>query len=374
MTSVGPRLRVIGVSPSDVSDWREPAPAGKWSQFYGALSQRLTVADVIRPQLPALREYRFFAKAFRPSRARWVAALELNVARRRDLNAELERELAARAGSYDLILQLQTLCTPRSRSVGAPYALYTDNTMALTQRLFPGYAPVPRAAIRDWLEFEARVCSEAEIVFTFSEFARASMVDDYGCLSERVVAVGAGANQLAATVPDGARRLPRALFVGNEFERKGGEVLLGAWTLVRERVPDAELIVAGPRRRGPSSLPEGVTWVGRLDRSQLDRQYRAASAFVLPSRFEAWGHVFVEAMGYGLPCIGSDCCAMPEIIEDGVTGLLVEPGEREPLAAALVELLRDPQKAAEMGRAGHAKVLASLTWGHVADRVVSRLG
>ena len=66
-----------------------------------------------------------------------------------------------------------------------------------------------------------------------------------------------------------------------------------------------------------------MTWAGRIDRDALAELYRRATVFVLPSLFDAWGHVFVEAMGYGLPCIGTDCCAMPELIEDGISGRLV---------------------------------------------------
>jgi alpha-maltose-1-phosphate synthase len=368
MATVEPTMRVIGVSLPDVSDWRDPAPAGKWSQFFGALSRRLTVTEVIRPRLSALDEYLALARAVRPSRARWLASAGFSASRRQKLDATLERELRVRAGSYDLIVQLQTRCSPPR-----PYVIYTDNTMALTQGLYPQYAPLGSRQAREWLRFEARVCREAEVVFTFSEFARGSVIADYGCPPERVLAVGAGANQLAATIEHRDHAQPRALFVGNEFERKGGEVLMGAWRLVLERMPDAQLVVAGPNRGSSSALPPGVTWLGRLSRDELEAQYRAATTFVMPSLFEAWGHVFVEAMGYGLACIGSDCCAMPEIIDDGVTGVLAAPGEPEALARALVDLLGDPVKAEAMGRAGHAKVLSSLTWGHVADRVVSRL-
>jgi glycosyltransferase involved in cell wall biosynthesis len=111
-----------------------------------------------------------------------------------------------------------------------------------------------------------------------------------------------------------------------------------------------------------------------LNRAQLAAQYRAASVFVLPSMFDAWGHVFVEAMGHGLPCIACDCCAMPEIVRAGESGLLVPRGQPQPLASALVELLTDPSRAQAMGRAGHRRVLEELTWKHVADRVVNHLG
>jgi glycosyltransferase involved in cell wall biosynthesis len=95
--------------------------------------------------------------------------------------------------------------------------------------------------------------------------------------------------------------------------------------------------------------------------------------FVLPSLFDAWGHVFLEAMGHGLPCIGTSCCAMPEIIDEGVTGLLVPRSEPEPLADALVELLTDTARAEAMGCAGHTKVIQGYKWTDVLDRVARHL-
>jgi glycosyltransferase involved in cell wall biosynthesis len=95
--------------------------------------------------------------------------------------------------------------------------------------------------------------------------------------------------------------------------------------------------------------------------------------FVLPSLFDAWGHVFVEAMGNGLPCIGTNCCAMPELIADGVSGRLVAREAVEPLADALCALLTDPELAERMGRAGYERVQRELRWEHVIDRVMKGL-
>jgi glycosyltransferase involved in cell wall biosynthesis len=199
------------------------------------------------------------------------------------------------------------------------------------------------------------------------------VIDDYGCDVARVVAVGAGANQLVQSVDEKDYSRPRALFVGRPFGLKGGPTLLRAWSLVRRQMPAAELTIAGPRTRAPGRLPPGVRWLGRVDRRTLQRLYAEASVFVLPSMFDAWGHVLIEAMGHGLPCIGTDCCAMPEIIDDGVTGLLVPRAEPVPLADAILALLSDPARSARMGRTAHARILDRLTWDHVADRVVSRL-
>jgi glycosyltransferase involved in cell wall biosynthesis len=366
-------VRIMGVSLPDTSDWREPLPAGKWSQFFGALGHRCNVVDVVNPRTSGLEQYLNLAWAARPHRRRWLARAGFNPRHLAAVNAALERELRGRSGSYDLIVQLQTLCEPRSDSVRAPYVIYTDNTMALTQRVYPPFAPLSPRMMRDWIEFETSVCRGAQVVFTFSEFARGSVIDDYGCAPDRVLAVGAGANQLEQSVDGKDYSRPRALFVGRPFEPKGGKILLEAWQTVAAEVPGAQLAIAGPKRDPAPRFGRGVEFLGRLNRAQLSEQYRAASVFVLPSLFDAWGHVFVEAMGHGLPCIACDCCAMPEIVSHGESGLLVPRAQPEPLAQALVALLTDAERARAMGQAGHRRVLEQLTWRHVADRVVDQL-
>jgi starch synthase len=366
-------LRVLGVSLPDVSDWREPVPQGQWSQFIGALAQRCELVGVIRPELSAADRYLNFARTFDPRKSRWKATAGFNrsVARRR--TAIVQRALARHQGAYDLIVQLQTLCAPGFDRGGVPYAIYTDNTMALTQRLYPAWAPLSSRAASWWMGYEAEVCRSASAVFTYSEWARRSVIDDYGGSPDRVVSVGAGANQLLDPLGEKDYTVPRALFVGREFARKGGPVLLEAWQIVRRRLPDAELIIAGPAQTPSTELPPGVSWTGWVDRAALAQLYRSASVFVLPSIFDPCPNVFREAMGHGVPCVGTYCCAIPEIIDDGVTGRLVAPSEPEPLAAALVELLGDPDKASQMGHAAHANVLRENRWSDVVDRLLAHL-
>jgi len=366
-------LLVQGVSLPDVSDYRAPLPAGKWSQFFGALSRRVSLVGVSRPRLSHAEHYLNLARSFTPHKATWLARAGFNLDVVEKLNAALERDLARGRGNFDLIVQLQTLCSPRSPAIDTPYVVYTDNTMALTQRYYPPFAPLSPLAIEAWEGFETDVCHGAQMVFTFSEFARRSVIEDYGCPAERVAAIGAGANQRLDSLHGKDYGGQRVLFVGSPFELKGGLNLLNAWRSVHDRVPDAELILVGPKRDPAPGFGRGVSWRGRVSRAELARLYRSATVFVLPSMFDAWGHVFVEAMGHGLPCIGSDCCAMPELIDDGVSGLLVARGEAEPLADALTELLTDRDKAARMGRAGHTRVLERMTWDHVVDRLLCRL-
>ncbi len=352
---------------------RQPDAAGRRSQLVDALAERVDLVDVLHPQLTRLQHNAILARSFHPRRSTWRGRAGFNERMATRQTASVQRHLAGHRGSHDLIMQFQTLCAPGFDRAGVPYTIYTDNTMALTRRHYPAWAPISKHAADWWMRYEASIFRGAAAVFTYSEFARRSVIEDYGCSQDAVFAAGAGANQMLDSLEQWDHSVPRALFVGFELERKGGSVLLDAWPTVRSRLPDAELVIAGPRRAPRRPLPDGVTWVGRGSRETISELYRSASLFVMPSLFEPWGHVFVEAMGHGLPCIATLGCAMPEIIEDGVTGRLVPAGEPQPLADALVELLGDPARKAAMGRAGYEKVRREYLWTHVADRVLARI-
>lgn len=366
-------LRVLGVSIPDVSDWREPVPQGQWSQFFAALAQRFQLVDVVQPELSDTQRYLNLARTVHPRKARWKANAGFNKSVASKRTHAVQRALAENQGRFDLIVQVQTVSAPGFQRGRVPYVVYTDNTMALTQRMYPAWAPLSAKAAAWWMRYEAEVCRLAAAVFTFSEFARRSVIDDYGDSPEHVISIGGGANQLLQELGDKDYTTPRALFVGVDFERKGGSVLLDAWPLVRERVPTAELVIAGPGAQPDRQLPPGVEWIGWVDRAGLAELYQSASVFVLPSTFDPCPNVFREAMGYGLACVGTFCCAIPEIIQDGVTGRLVPIGEAQPLAAALAELLAEPATAAAMGRAAHVNVLQEGRWSDVVGRLASQL-
>jgi glycosyltransferase involved in cell wall biosynthesis len=363
----------LGVSVPDVGDWREPLPQGQWSLFFAALAERFELLDVIRPELSDAQRYLNFARTFDPNKKRWKARAGFNASVARKRTRAVQRALERLSAPIELIVQVQTVCAPGFERHGVPYVIYTDNTMALTQRMYPAWAPLSADRAEWWMRYEAQVCRSAEAVFTFSEFARRSVIDDYGGSPEHVTSIGAGANQWLEHVDEKDYNRPRALFVGIDFERKGGAVLLEAWRGVRARLPNAELIIAGPPGAEGERSAAGVEWAGWVDRGALAELYRSASVFVLPSTFDPCPNVFREAMGYGLPCVGTDCCAIPEIIADDQTGRIVPIGEPEALADALIELLSDPTKAAKMGRAAHAEVLAEGRWSNVVERLAAAL-
>ncbi len=269
----------------------------------------------------------------------------------------------ARSDRFDIALQFQTMSAPPTGPHSVPYVIYTDNTMALTRRFYPDWAPLLERRAQDWMRIEAQVCQNADLVFTMSEFARRSVIEDYHCDPDRVLSVGAGANMhISRPAQRAGAAQPRALFVGIDFARKGGETLLRAWGLIQQRIPTAVLTIAGPVEDPRRTSDTGVVWEGPVSRGRLSALYSDASLFLLPSLFEPFGLVLLEAMAHGLPCIGSASCAMPEIIADGVTGRLVAPGEAEPLADAIVELLGAPEVLGRMSEAAYARFLTHGTW------------
>lgn len=171
-----------------------------------------------------------------------------------------------------------------------------------------------------------------------------------------------------ARARDGA--LPRVLFMGGDFPRKGGHDLLTAWRDGGFGSRATLEIVTDWRIDG--RLPPGViqtSGVARLS-AAWTCVWAEADLFVMPTRNEAFGIVFQEAAAAGLPAIGTLHHAIPEVVHEGRTGLLVAPGDVRALAAALDALISSPDLRHQMGtharaviedEASPARYLAALT-------------
>lgn len=158
---------------------------------------------------------------------------------------------------------------------------------------------------------------------------------------------------------EGGGALPQFLFVGGDFPRKGGAELLAAWRAGGlHRNARLEIVTDWPIE-GP--LPAGVTVTrGVRVHSQAWRDcWARADVFVMPTRNEAFGLVYQEAAAAGLPAIGTDHNAVPEIVRHGETGLLVPVGDAEALAGAMQRLAASPALRQEMG--GRARRLVEET-------------
>ena len=167
---------------------------------------------------------------------------------------------------------------------------------------------------------------------------------------------------------------PRLLCIGRLIPIKGHVVLLRALAEARREVPNVELAIAG---RGPLEpalralakelgLEDAVRFLGHV--VPVQRAIEESGIVVVPSLGEGFGMVALEAMERARPVIAAAIGGLADIVREGETGLLVPPAEVEPLARAIVELARDPERAARMGRAGRDRALVHFLEARATDR------
>ncbi|HEX4600720.1 MAG TPA: glycosyltransferase family 4 protein [Gemmatimonadales bacterium] len=291
------------------------------------------------------------------------------------------RHIAAHRRRLDVIVQVGATFQPRGRGA-VPYFLCCDSNIWMAKRgAETGHsdaASLTRRELEQVVQRERDVYQHAAGVFTLSERLQRSFIEDWRLPPTRVHAIRAGPNLDVSRIPETPLRPdtdhpPTILFVGRHFYRKGGDLLTHAFQRVRARIPDARLVIAGPSP--PPTLEPGVHFLGDLDKNQpagcaaLVAAYRSADVFCLPTRFEPFGIAFIEAMHFGLPCVGTDAGAVPEMITDGETGFTVPIGDEHALTDRLLRLLVDRALARAMGRAGRARAEREFTW----ERAVQRM-
>lgn len=210
---------------------------------------------------------------------------------------------------------------------------------------------------------ERAVTRRARAVITITDALARFQVDRVGLPREKLTVVHYGldvpppawADNSEVVLPESARVL---LGLGRLVPQKGYDVALHAFASIRERHPDAVLVILGEgperahleRLRQELGLGESVHLPGRA--GDVAAWLQRAELLLHPARWEGFGLVLLEAMLASLPVVATGVSAIPEIVADGVTGLLVPAGDAVALAAALGQVLDDPALARQLGEAG----------------------
>jgi glycosyltransferase involved in cell wall biosynthesis len=229
------------------------------------------------------------------------------------------------------------------------------------------------------------------IVHTRNEL---KLMADFGVDEDKVRVIPAGVDLASFTPrPDGAAfreitgiKDPFILYAGRIAVNKGLDHLIRAFARMRRReLPKIEgmeglkLVLIGGDHGMRESLErvaekEGVAsrviFTGHIESDRIFRSaYGACELLALPSDYEAFGLVLVEAMACGKPCVASRVGGVPEVVDEGRTGLLVDFGDVQGLARALTEVLADGTKAKAMGAAGRKRVEERFTWDIVTEQI-----
>lgn len=289
-------------------------------------------------------------------------------------NTRRAERIAAAYPGFNACLMYGTNFRPR---LGVPTYGYFDATAAQVWAAraweFGGFSARKAARI---IAYQQGVFDGCACVFPRTRWAAQSCEHDYGLPAARVEPVGAGPNDLADPLPHGPYDGRCILFIGSEWARKGGPLVLEAFRRVRTTLPDARLRIVGCT---PPVAEDGVEVLGRIDkaapggRERLLDIYSEASVFCMMSEFEPFGIVVIEAQNCQVPCVLPRRFAFPEMVRDGETGALVDGNGAEALADTLIALLRDPERLAAMGRAGQAFVRGEFTWDAAASRMLARI-
>ncbi|HRQ40144.1 MAG TPA: glycosyltransferase family 4 protein [Chloroflexota bacterium] len=363
--------RIVGALVGDVH--HDPAAQIKYGFFFAALAEHFPLVEIFDVGLYGIHRYLNALQTFHPDRQRWRENFYKNLTAFRWRSRLASSYFQSVHKEIDLIVQVGVLFDARWQTGSLPSLIYTDYTAHLAaQRPSAGRSPFSAAQRQEWLALERAAFARASHICTRSELVRDSIIQEYGMAPEKVTAVGGGVNfvRLPQLVQRWETSTPTILFIGKEFHRKGGDLLLEAFAQARQEVPGARLkmVTAVPI---PSAIPDTGVEVIRAtwDRQTIAALYRSADLFVLPSRLETWGDVLLEAMSYGLPCIGVTGQAMEEIIDHESTGLIVPAEDVAMLAQSLVRLLKDAGLRRRMGRQARLKVEANFQWSDVVQRL-----
>jgi glycosyltransferase involved in cell wall biosynthesis len=367
-----PRFDHVAISsvfgnPRELRTW-SGAPANVAS----GLERLGVVVKELQPSLSKTARIGIAVRDMLAGRGRPVSSEQVlrSLATRRRLAAQVA-EQAERLGVSN-VLHTGTLDLLPSGNLDIRHYLYCDHTWALARRHHIHARQYTERALEVFEEAECQSLDGVAHVFTFGAYVRDNLIAHYGLAPDRVTAVGSG---MGAIQPwHGAKDFaqPRLLFVAKHlFEAKGGLLLLEAFKIAHKRRHDLQLTIVGDAR-SRAFVPDiaGLSFRAHLPWDELQRLYRESTLLVQPMLNDPWGQVYLEAMVSRTPVMGLARNGLPELVDGGRHGFLVDRADPESLAAAILSALSDPHRLESMAERAQAYVLATHSWDRVAERIL----
>jgi len=270
-----------------------------------------------------------------------------------------------------------------------PLVTWIDATFPNLRDFHPRYstATMAKASVRDAMNLHARAIARASACLFASDWAAASAMEDFGADPGKVHVIPFGANLVGlpsdAEVLDAISQRPRnacsLLFVGVDWERKGGSIALEiAEALNRLGLP-TKLTIVGRAPHIPARFARFVEVRGYLDKQaggmeELSSLYKRSHFLVHPARVEAFGVVHCEANAFGVPTLSTAIGGVPTVVRAGVSGMLFEPhAPPETYVSAISRLFADYGSYVRLARASRREFEKRLNWDVVGASLKSLL-
>ena len=282
-----------------------------------------------------------------------------------------ERKIRRLTYTPDLIFHVFSQYSPLWNKFDIPYVMYLDYTMALARKNWISWSPFStQKEFADWEKCERKAYEKACYIFTMSNLVKSSLVQDYRINSEKITVIGSAANRqpYEGEKTFGSKII---LFNGSDFERKGGNLVLAAFKQVKTAIPEARLVIVG---KDLSIAEAGVDNPGRISSlSEMQNLFLKADLVVAPALCDPFPTFVIEALNYGVPCIVSASDGMPEIIDNGVNGIVIEQPTPDVLAQKIIHLLDDIPRLKSMSEKAREKVKIKLNWDSIAKNIAQVL-
>ena len=242
----------------------------------------------------------------------------------------------------EIVFNSDQLSTYIYQDLSASYVEFLSKT---DSRIFQysGFSMNSKSAMHKRCNIQMQYYQTCSGIFTMGKWLKADLTERCGISSTKVHHVGGGINLDKDLIHPAGRTNNKILFVGRDFQRKGGFLVYKAFKKLKQRIPNLELYVAGPSINPIQNPIDGYYYMGDCSHKTLSVLFNKCDVFCMPSYFEAYGLVFIEALAYGLPCIGRNAYEMPYFIENGETGLLLEKDDADTLSTLIEELLNNDQ-------------------------------
>jgi len=264
-------------------------------------------------------------------------------------------------------------------------AKYIATNQGLINALEPLYVPSNiKSQIAKYLIFpilkrmDETVYRQSDKVIAISNSIKEEMIHFLGLPASKIVVAYNGINPSEYKTGTGENTKPILLYVGRLVPQKGIEFLIESIKIIKKRTDNFILSIAGSgilenkikQIIQDYDLTQNVKLIGFIDKPALIDVYSNADVLVVPSLYEPFGLVNIEAMACGIPVVGSNVGGIPEIIDDGKTGLLVQPGNPEELATAITRLLENKELRKKMGAAGRKRAKLYFDWKLITKKIL----
>lgn len=234
--------------------------------------------------------------------------------------------------------------------LGMPTYIYQDLSVAYVKFMsdsdpsifqLSGFGNIDKRFINNRYQLQMDYYNHCKGIFTMGKWLEKDLIERCGISASKVHHIGGGINVDKDLINPQNKTGNKILFIGRDFKRKGGYLVYDAFKKLKKDIPDLELYVAGPQTDPIKSPVNGYYYLGNCTHKELSDLFNKCDIFCMPSYFEAYGLVFIEALTYGLPCIGRNAYEMPYFIEDNETGYLLKHNDASELSSLIADLLKN---------------------------------